>query len=141
MADQKAKIDVNRQKTGLGVDESGNIRQIKQEDTTDRLLVSATTTPSPPTTITDGRKVVAVAGTRIQLLSASTVCKSVVVQGLYANGGVVVIGGVTVIAAAATRVGFTLQPGQGIEIQISNVNKLYIDAETAGWGVSFFYLN
>lgn len=141
MADQKAKIDVNRQKTGLGVSESGDIRQVTIEDTTDRLLVSATTTTTPPSTIVDGLKTVSVPGTA-EILVASATCKSVVIQAFYANGNIVAIGASTVVAAIdKTGRGFSLQPGQAIEIQIDDPSKIFVDAITAGEGVSFFYTN
>jgi len=141
MAGENAKIDQNFKGSILGVNESGEIKQVKIEDLTDRLLVSATTSVSPPTTIVDNRKVIATAGTRLQLIAASTPCKSVVVQALVTNGKIVAVGGVTVVAAEGSEKGFMLQPGQAVEINISNVNKLYIDARTAGNGVSFFYTN
>ena len=56
MAEENAKIDQNFKGSILGVSESGELKQVKIEDLTGRLLVSATTAVSPPTTIVDNGK-------------------------------------------------------------------------------------
>lgn len=94
---------------------------------------------TPPTyTVSDGRKVVTTAGTRVAL-AASTVCKKVDIGALSTNTGIIVVGGITCVAAAGTRRGFALSAGDKYLIEIDNLSKLYLDSTVNGEGVSFTY--
>lgn len=106
--------------------------------TTNRLLVDATTTPGGFSTVGDGRKTVAVAGTA-EALGASTSTSLVIITALEANTNVVVVGASTVVAASGTRRGKPLMPNESVEIAISNLNLVYLDTVVSGEGVSFAY--
>ena len=51
------------------------------------------------------------------------------------------MGGSGVIAATATREGIALESKDVYSLEIDNLNKVYIDAEVNGEGVSFTYWN
>jgi len=94
------------------------------------------------TTLSDNRKAVATAGTALQLIVASTPCKYVMVSADLGNTNPVVVGGSTVVAASDSQRGIVLVPGNDpVRIDISNVNLLYVDAQTNGDAVTFFYVN
>jgi len=105
-------------------------------------LVSPTTpfpvtVTSANTTLTDGRKVVTTAGTRVAL-ATSTACKEVVITAETDNTGIVAVGAAaTVIASLATRTGIPLSPGDSIVLQIDNLADIGLDATVSGDGVTF----
>jgi len=89
------------------------------------------------TTVTDGRKVVTTAGTRVAL-AASTACKEVVITAETDNTGYVVVGAAaTVIAALATRTGIPLYAGDSVTIQTDNLAAIGLDWAVSGDGVTF----
>ena len=88
-------------------------------------------------TMTDGRKVVTTAGTRVALAS-STACKEVVITAETDNTGVVAVGAAaTVVAALATRTGVPLNAGDSIVLQIDNLADVGLDSTVSGDGVTF----
>ena len=91
-------------------------------------------------TIGDGRKVVAAAGTA-EALAASTACEKVDIQAELDNTGVIVVGGSTVVATAATRRGIALRAGDSYCLEVDNLADVYIDAEVNGEGVTYTYFN
>ena len=92
---------------------------------------------SSNTTITDDRKIVATAGTRVPLAS-STACKEVVITAETDNTGIVVVGAAaTVVAAIATRRGVPLAAGDSIVLQIDNLADIGLDSMVSGDGVTF----
>jgi hypothetical protein len=92
---------------------------------------------SAVTTITDGRKVVATAGTK-EPLASSTACKEVVITAETDNTGIVVVGAAgTVVAAIATRRGVPLAAGDSIVLQIDNLADIGLDSTVSGDGVTF----
>lgn len=90
-----------------------------------------------PLNLTDGRKVVTTAGTRVQLSSTSVPCKAVNITALSGNTGTIVVGGSTVVASLSTRSGTPLDKNDSCTVEISNLNKVYVDATVSGEGVSF----
>ena len=92
------------------------------------------------TSIGDGRKVVAAAGTRLAL-ATSTACKGVIINAETDNTGLIVVGGATVVAALATRQGTPLQAGDSIVLEIDDLADVYIDSTVTGDGVTFTYFN
>lgn len=88
--------------------------------------------------IGDGRKTVTTAGTA-EALAGSTACKKVVIMAMIANTGNIVVGGSSVVAAEATRQGISLMAGASVQIEIDNLNKIYLDSEVNGEGVTFIY--
>ena len=92
---------------------------------------------SSNTTITDDRKIVTTAGTRVALAS-STACKEVVITAETDNTGIVVVGAAaTVVAAIATRRGVPLAAGDSIVLQIDNLADIGLDSMVSGDGVTF----
>ena len=92
---------------------------------------------SANTTVTDGRKVVTTAGTRVAL-ATSTACKEVVITAETDNTGVVAVGAAgTVIAALATRTGIPLNAGDSIVLQTDNLADVGLDSMVSGDGVTF----
>ena len=88
-------------------------------------------------TMTDGRKVVTTAGTRVALAS-STACKEVVITAETDNTGIVAVGAAaTVVATIATRTGVPLAAGDSIVLQIDNLADIGLDATVSGDGVTF----
>jgi len=90
--------------------------------------------------IMDGRKVVATAGTRVTL-AASTTCKHVTITAETNNTDIVVVGGVTVVAALATRQGVPLYPGDTYDLDIDDLADVYLDAMVSTEGVTYVYFN
>lgn len=94
------------------------------------------TTSTVNTSLTDGRKVVTTAGTRVAL-ATSTVVKEVVITAETDNTGIVVVGGSTCVAALATRTGVPLNAGDSVSFQITNLNAVSLDSTVSGDGVTF----
>ena len=76
---------------------------------------------------------VVTAGTRVQITTTSTPCTGVVVTADENNTGIIVVGGVDVLAASGTtRRGFAvLQPGAAAVIPVRDMSILYVDATNA----------
>ena len=91
-------------------------------------------------TISDGRKVVASAGSRVTLAS-STIAKLVIITAETDNTGLIVVGGSTVVAALATRQGIPLNAGDSVTLEIANLADVYLDTTVNGDGVTYLYLN
>ena len=89
--------------------------------------------------IGNGRKTVAVAGTRERLVATNLSCKRVTIMALYNNAGFMVIGGATVVALEATRSGIALPAGASVTLDVQDLYPIYIDAETSNDGVSYIY--
>ncbi|GAI10515.1 unnamed protein product [marine sediment metagenome] len=89
--------------------------------------------------MTSSRKEVATAGTRVPLAAASTPCKLVVITAETNNTGNITVGGNTVVAAEATRVGTPLAAGDSYGFNIDNLTKVYIDSTVNTDGVTFDY--
>lgn len=87
------------------------------------------------TTITTGRGTVAAAGTRVQL--AANAAKAVRLRALTTNVGNIYFGNVGVTSAN----GDILAPGEVVPLSIDNLNRIYIDADTAANAVSWTVLN
>lgn len=98
------------------------------------------TTTSGLTTINTGRTTVTTAGTRV-VLAASTACKRIVIQALYANTGRIAVGGTGVVAASGTEQGQILFAGDSFELEIDNLNDVNIDSSVNGEGVSYTAFN
>ena len=92
-----------------------------------------------PAWIKSGRKVVTIAGSRVQL-AASAQCNRVILAAAVGNTGAIVVGGSDVVAEASSRAGVPLYAGDSMSINVSNLNLVYIDAEKNGEGVTFMYL-
>lgn len=97
-----------------------------------------------PNGIGHGRAVVVTPGTPV-VLGAPTRIKRVHITPRLGNTELVVVGGSGVLAGTAddsgnTRVGTVLLPGGlPFSFEVDNLNKVYVDAVTAGDGVTFSY--
>jgi hypothetical protein len=87
----------------------------------------------------DGLQLVASAGTAEALAAAATPCRLIVVSARPENTDVVVVGASTVVAAAGTRRGISLVPGQSVSLHVKDVSSLFVDAVVSGEGVSYVY--
>lgn len=101
--------------------------------------LTATVTPAGDDVVADGRDVVAVAGTRVQMQGQA--CKVVAVTAETDNTGLIVIGAVTCVAAIATRRGLPLSAGDTATFTVDNVNRLYIDSTVSTDGVTWAILS
>uniref|UniRef100_A0A6M3IM53 Uncharacterized protein n=1 Tax=viral metagenome TaxID=1070528 RepID=A0A6M3IM53_9ZZZZ len=139
MADEVLKHDLNSKGVSAGVsnDASTDIIQFRIDSTTKGLKSDAVL----PSAIVDGRKTVTTPGTAVALVAVATGCRRLVVTALITNTDYVVVGASTVVAAEATRRGTPLVAGQSLELEISDVSLIFIDAVVAGEGVSFIYLS
>lgn len=111
----------------------------KQDD-----IISALGGIAPASTIDDGTVSVTTAGTRVQL--SNVACKKVLIQchesnGSLGNGGSITVGGSNVVAALGSRRGYTIYPTQSQMFEVSNLNKLYIDALDNGAKINYIYFN
>ena len=89
-----------------------------------------------PETISEGRQIVATAGSAVQLASSLNIGQVIIVAE-FNNTGVITVGGSGVIADEATRVGVPLNPCDAAIISINNINKIYIDSTIDGDGVTY----
>lgn len=97
--------------------------------------IGASPTPTPPSGIVAGAKTVANAGTAEPLAASSTPCKYIIMTAEADNTGNIFYGGSSVSSA----LGDYLFPAQKVRIDIDDVNKVYIDADTSTDGVKFTY--
>ena len=100
------------------------------------VMYGLSTASLPATTIYNG-KVTTNAGTRVQLNAASVPVRSVTVKALSTNTGIVYVGNATVAAAN----GRELQAGEALDIDINNLNVVYVDVEVNGEGVTYLGIN
>jgi len=93
--------------------------------------------------ITSGTKTVATAGTAVRIIVSSTPCKVVWVSADLGNtGGPMVIGDLNVVAADSSQQGIVLIPGNPpTPIYVSDLNLLWVDAQTNGDKISYAYIN
>lgn len=91
----------------------------------------------PPSSIGDGAKTVSSAGTAETLVASSTPCKYVLITAEDDNSGKIYYGG----SGVSSSSGGYLFPAQTTLIEIDNVQKVYIDADTSTDGVKFTYAN
>lgn len=98
------------------------------------------------TALRTGNKVVATAGTAVQLADSSTQPAieplTVVIQALGTNTGVVVVGDSLVVAAPGTQAsptqrGIRLAANDALTLDIIDIRQVWIDAVTSGDGVSW----
>jgi hypothetical protein len=109
------------------------------------IAMSYFATPRPPLTAGSGRITVDESGTPVALSNTSIPCRKVIISAFEQNKDVVTVGDISIIAGemfddANTRTGITLFAGQSLELEIDNINKLFIDAVIAGEGITYIYL-
>ncbi len=87
----------------------------------------------------NGRKIVTTAGTS-ERLAPSMQISNIIVQAETDNTGVIVVGGLGVIAALATRTGIALVAGDSITLNITDPFPIYLDATVSGDGVTYLWI-
>jgi hypothetical protein len=92
---------------------------------------------SIPSGVGDGTTSVSSAGTRVQLSATSVPCRYVIITAKSANTNNIYVGGATV---DSTR-GRPLVALQSEKIDIDNLNKVWLDADTNGEGVLYAYVS
>lgn len=97
-------------------------------------------TPTAPSTIGHGVRTVTTAGTDVQLSATTVPCKKVLIQAQTDNTGWIAVGAIGVDATEATGTGSLLAAGDADELEIDNLNKIYIDATVSGEGVRYRYV-
>lgn len=92
-------------------------------------------TIAKPTAFAFGNKTVTTAGTRVQLVASSTplVAGVVEIKALWGNTGRIYVGDIT---AASTK-GHWLATGESVVLYIDDLNRIYLDAQVSGEGVTF----
>jgi len=88
---------------------------------------------STPTTIYNNHVNVSTAGTRVQLTSTSTTIQRVTIKANEDNVGNIFVGNSNVDSSN----GIVISAGESVDIMIDNLNKVYIDSETDGDGISY----
>ena len=88
-------------------------------------------------TITDGRKVVAAAGTRVQLETTSRIVNFIIITAETNNTGNIIVGASTVIAALTTRRGTPLNAGDSMSLGGVDLATVYLDSTVSGDGVTY----
>lgn len=145
MSDETSQGDLNNRREVFGrAITSGEIIIFRFDDTTKRLFVDALTEIQGYGVVGVGSATVASAGTAVQLASNS--CKRVYItaheaNGELTNGGLIVVGGSTVVATSASRTGVGIYAGQTLPFLVSNTNLLYINSLDTGAKVHFYFEN
>jgi len=86
-------------------------------------------------------KTITTAGTAVRIAASSTPCRKVWLQADLGNTNPVVIGDSTVVAANGSIKGIILIPGSApVVIDMDDLNKLWVDAQTSGDEVCGAYL-
>ena len=123
---------VKQGRTIAGIDPAGAV-QVISVDSDGRIILGSSVTSGgtiePHSTLLDGTKAVASAGTA-EALAATTTVKSVLVQALYANTGAILIGN-------ATSQSVRLFPGDVAVYLIDDLAKVFVDAAVSAEGVAF----
>ena len=93
-----------------------------------------------PQIITDNRKIVTAAGTRVQLETTSNVVSYIILTAETDNTGVIVVGASTVVATVLTRRGIPLSAGDSISLGAVDLADIYLDSTVSGDGVTYLCL-
>jgi hypothetical protein len=101
---------------------------------TDQLRVDVIT-PFTPTSTGNDQVTVAAAGTAEQLPDQS--CKAVSIAALPTNTGYVYLGD----SGVDSTNGRVLAAGDAIDVAIDNLNRLYVDADVNGEGISYLWVS
>jgi len=86
-----------------------------------------------------GRKVVASAGTAVQLQTTKERCENITITAESDNTGFIAVGDSSVVAAEGTQQGASLTPLGSITVKVGDLSKIYIDSTVSGDGVTFAY--
>jgi len=92
-------------------------------------------------TIRDGKRDVRYAGTATVLSDTPITCKRITITARYSNLGIIAAGDTSVSATVLSVRGVTLYAGDSYTVDISNLNKIYLDSTVENEGVSYTYYN
>ena len=92
---------------------------------------------SPHQALSDGRKAVTTAGTRVPLDASLARIGKVTITAEETNTGIIVVGGATVVAAVGTRRGTPLRARDVAEVDVNQLTDVYLDSTVNGEGVTF----
>lgn len=92
---------------------------------------------STSSTITAGNKTVTTAGTS-ETLAGSTACTKVIIQAFTSNTDYVAVGG-SPLFPNVTGTGIVLGAGDSTEIEIANLESVWVDAKVSSEGMRFVY--
>lgn len=92
------------------------------------------------TGLSGGRKLVAAAGTPVQLSSTKALCVGVVIQALRSNSGNISVGGFDVSGVLGAENGVELVPGQTITVFCHDLRVIWLDADVSAQGVQYLML-
>lgn len=123
-------------------DDNGNIATLMRSSTvatdtvspranpsTGAQLVEITTPATQPAAIRNGNAVVGT--TASQMTATSTTVRKVYLKAPSTNTGIVYVGA----AGVTTTTGYELQAGQSVELEISNLNLIYVIASAAAQAI------
>lgn len=138
MADEALSRDANFQPVIGGIkDTSGDISQIRVDETTQRLLTDSTDVAF--STVGNGSVTIISGGEVKQLSTTSTATKRIFVQASENSTGPILVGGSSVAATATLRQGLALYPTQGVWLRADNLDAVYVTSTTAGDACHFYY--
>mgnify|MGYP001588593779 CR=1 FL=1 len=95
---------------------------------------------NPASSVIDGRKEVAVAGTEEKLSTDDSRIISVAITAETNNTGIIVVGGSTVIASESTRRGTPLAAGDTTVLTVSQLSAVWLDTTVNTDGVTYLAL-
>lgn len=98
--------------------------------------VSVSSAGDVASSLSNGRKTVAVAGTAVAL-GPSGACAWVTVTALPTNTGLVHVGGSGVLATPGSETGVPLAARESVTVPVTNVASVFVDARVAGEGVTY----
>lgn len=96
-----------------------------------------TRNPYDGETLNEGFKNVTVAGTQVALVASSTPASRVLIQAKLTNAGNVFIGNASVPNTSNGGIGLT--PGSFIQLDVLNLNVIYVNAANNNDGVTYIY--
>ena len=117
--------------TNSGNKSAGTLRVVLATDQP-ALTTAMPTAEAAPTSVLNGKKTVAVAGTA-EALVGSTTAKSVTIKALIANTGVIYVGNSGVLSTN----GFALAAGDTISLDIANLATVFVNSSVNGEGVTY----
>lgn len=129
--------------TPRSIDKGGNLYQVVVIDQGGAGAEDLVTSTNPfvvstsiPTSLKEGRQVISVTNTAVQLTAVSSSCKRIDIKAIASNTQDIVIGSSSVNFTLATRTGFAISAGESYHIEIDDPSKVYING-TAGEGVTY----
>lgn len=115
---------------------SGTVTVVQPVGSSLHTVVDQTPSPLGNGAVISGTVTIITAGTAVQLPNIS--CKRVRITAHEGNGGVVLVGDSSVVAALVGRTGIPYFPTQGDWHNVSNLNLLFIDSTASGDKITYY---